>query len=254
MDIAVCLYGLMRSGKWTSKSILNQLEVLKKFAKVTTFMHINVFVDKYSNKWSKEDNYIINERYVLFEPDYFVWDYEDEIDDEIDFKAYHTFPVYLNSSEHPSINNMIKGLFSLRRVTDLMLNHHTKQKFTHVVFMRPDSLWLEDLKQKYFDIPEKVIVSPTFNTNVKFFGLQKDERYAGVERLINDQFAICKPETAKFYGRRLKHLLKYSKTKQVNPEIFLYDLLKENGYTITYQWICFNLVRASGEIIKQCKK
>lgn len=246
MNIAVCFWGLVRSGKWTHENIKKQLDILRTFANVTVFMHTYKIFSKYSNQWGNEKNIKLdNDEYKLFNPDHFIFDDQDEIKKTIDFEKYHSQPD-LHGTNYETVNNIVLALYSQKRVTDLMLRHHKTKNYTHVVYMRPDVLWETDLKEKYFDLDDKTVVSPHFSSK-HHTSTRKFEQY------LNDRFAICKPNVAEVYGRRYKFLLSYSKQNEVQSEIFCYDVLKAHNIDIVFRWVCFNRVRANGNISKDCK-
>jgi hypothetical protein len=245
MDIAVCFWGLVRSGKWTHKSIKEQLDIMRTFGKVTVFMHTYKVTGKYSNQHANEKNITLdNDEYKLFDPDHFIFDDQDEITRQLNFEEYRTFPD-LYKTDYQTIDNLIKSLYSQRRVTDLMLRHHKTKKYTHVVYMRPDVKWILPLKLSQFKIEEDMIVSPQFHS--------KHGEGNDFSEKINDRFAICTPTVATIYGRRLKFLLAYSKQKQIQSETFLYDVMVAHNIDIVFKWICFNRVRADGRVLQDCK-
>jgi len=245
MDIAICFWGLIRSGKWTHKNIQEQIDIMKTFGNVTIFMHTYKVYSKYSNKQGKEKNIMLdNDEYKLFNPDHFIWDNQDEIRKDLNLSEYHSQPDSHNTN-YETTDNIVVAMYSLKRVTDLMVRH-SKNKFTHVVFMRPDVLWEKPLKLSYFEVTNDTINTPQFHsihhTDQKPFGIY-----------VNDRFAICTPEVAKIYGRRFKYLLEYSRENILQSEIFLHDVLKSHGITIKQKWFCFNRVRANGNVLDDCK-
>lgn len=243
MKIAVCFWGLTRSLKYTIKSINEQLDAMRKFGDVTTFMHTYKLFRPYSNLWGKEKDIMLDpNEYKLLDPDHFVWDDQDEVSKSIDFKAYHTFPDNIYKTNYQTINNFILAMYSLKRVTELMLRHNKTKHYDYVVFMRPDVIFDSLPKLTHFQAAtDNTIVSPQFG-----------KWHAGGHK-INDRYAICTPYVAKIYGRRLVYLLDYSRKKEIYTEVFLYDLMRAHNIKIIFKWICFNRVRANGEISNDCK-
>ena len=242
MRIAVCFWGLTRSLKYTIRSVHEQLDHLRTFGDVVTFMHTYKILRPYTNDWAFERNVFLDpDEYKLLGPDHFIWDDQDEVAKGIDFKAYRTHKDNYNTN-YQTIDNLILAMYSLHRVTDLMLRHNSKKEFDYIVFMRPDVLFDTKPAWKYFEkATENTIVAP-------YFGSYFEERHK-----INDRYAICKPNVAKIYGRRLKFLLPYSKTRDIISEIFLYDVMVEHDIDIILRWICFNRVRTDGRILPDCK-
>ncbi len=242
MNIAVCFWGLTRSLKYTHENIKKVLDGLAEFGDVTTFMHTYKIFREYSNQWGKEEAITLDpNEYKILDPDHFIWDDQDEIAKGVDFKKYHTFPDEYKT-DYQTINNFVIAMYSLKRVTELMLRHNKTKKYTHVIFMRPDVIFDSPIKKSFLEaVNDTNIVTPQFG---KF--------HAG-KNMINDRFAICTPHVASIYGLRLKVLLEYSKVKRILTEEFLYDVMKLNNIKIIWKWICFNRVRADGRISNDCK-
>lgn len=243
MKIAVCFWGLTRSLKYTIDSIHQQLDAMRKFGEVTTFMHTYKLFRPYSNIHGKEKNITLDpDEYKLLGPDHFIWDDQDEIASKIDFKEYHSHPDYYKTN-YETINNFIISMYSLKRVTDLMLRHHKKHKYDYVVFMRPDVEFSTVPKLTHFEAAkDDTVVTPQFGR----FSTEEGVR-------INDRYAICTPEVAKLYGRRFLYILEYSKKKMLHSETFLQDVMTHHDIKVIYKWICFNRVRADGKVLKDCK-
>lgn len=249
MKIAICFWGLTRSLKYTIKNIEQVLDRLRIFGDITTFMHTYTLDRPYVNYHGLENNILLDkDEYKLLNPDYFVFDKQEQIEIQLNLKDYHSMPdPYKTSINYQTVDNFVLAMYSLKRVTDLMLRHNKIKQFDYVVFMRPDVKWEnpEQLKKKYFDrIEENMIQVPYF---------QRPRHAKEGCTWVNDRFAICNVDVAKVYGRRFNHMMAYSKVKPLHSETFLWDVLTKYGIKIIEINICFNRVRATGQILKDCK-
>jgi hypothetical protein len=243
MHIAVCVWGLTRSVRVTHTNLRAVLDHLRSFATVTVCMHTYRLNRLYSNQWGKEVGIRLDpNEYKLLDPDHFIWDDQDDVARTIPFEAYHTFPDTIYKTNYETIDNFILAMWSLQRVTDLMLRHASSKGFTHVVFMRPDVVFDTPIKERYFSlVDDTTIVTPQFG------------RVCGSELAVNDRFAICTPAVARIYGRRFRWILPYSTHTPLCSESFLQWVLQTHGIRVLRRWICFNRVRADGRISDDCR-
>lgn len=231
MKIALLFWGLTRSLKLTidnlNKYILNNLKENNIEYKI--YLHTYYFEDK-------ENKYDFNE-YKLLNPDYFVLDDQDKVKQNINIEKYYNLNFKYSNKV---IHNLICGLYSQKRVTELLLDtiKNKKETFDYIWFIRPDVLFNKPLPIRWLHwINENRFLVPRF---AKFRG-------------INDRMAIMKLNLAEKYGKRfdkLKEFSEYSKKHnfKLSSEIYL-NLIMIN-YKKKYINYVFKRIRSNGSIHK----
>ena len=240
--VYICFWGLTRSLKYTLDSIKS---VLEKFPKRTVFLHTYELESSYTNVRAKEiDVTLDKDEWKLLNPDYHVIDSQDEISKRLNFSEYRNSGDPWDN-DFKSLDNFILGMYSLKRVTELLFSKVENPR--RVIFMRPDVKFLRSPTESMLNLVDKnSIVVPRFHSWSYSDGRTRPT--GGV----NDRFAICSKNSALIYGTRVNSLLEYSKTKPAHSETFLRDLLDENGITVIKRDICFHRVRATGEELADC--
>lgn len=235
--VAICFWGLCRSSLITHKTIQTNLydQIRKLNFEYKIFLHTNTLGKsvKYSNKWSGDYNVQnFDENWRLHNPDKFEIESE-KIFETFDFNSYKTNQDYYDSG-YREVENIIKALYSLKRVTELVEDDvKTNGKaFDYVVFCRPD---LQIMKPIPF---EDVFKQVNFSTIVT----PKTNQYP-----VNDRFAISTYENGLTYGKRFDKVLEYSKKTIFHPETFLYLWMKKNEINLnpTEQIVSY-IVRTNG--------
>lgn len=139
-----------------------------------------------------------------------------------------------------SLRNLVKQLYSLRRVTELWRNH--KADYRVVLYLRPDVWFFNDLNMT--DLAEALAQSssPSSLISHRFVYVPRFHSWGGV----NDRFAFGPPEVMQLYGSRYDKALNYSKVHPLHPETFLRDLLNARNVSIRPTNILFERVRSNG--------
>jgi hypothetical protein len=135
-----------------------------------------------------------------------------------------------------SIVNYVRQLHSLKRVTKLWLP--ARLKYTYILYLRPDALFLNDL-----DLPsmssgmdENVLVTPGFACN---------------GHLWNDRMAYGRPTVMEAYGLRGDRLVEYLSVdshRRPHAETFLQDYMTARNVTNLHSRTLFQRMRANGRV------
>ena len=234
IKVAICFWGICRSTDRTIHSIQNHIFNQLKSAGIEyhVFMHTYALNRVYTNIRSNEHNVRLNnDLWRLLNPDYFIIDDQDQIDQKLQLLKYRTHGCPWNSVHYQTLNNHVRALYSLHKVTGLV--ETTGIKYDIVIFCRPDLLFITPIMSSYFTIDDHTIL------------LSNIGKYP-----INDGFAICNLRTALIYGHRYLRALDYSKRKPLHAETFLDYTLKMHGIKIKEINILFYKIRANGNIQK----
>jgi hypothetical protein len=240
--VYICFWGLTRSLKYTLDSIT---EVLNRFPNRTVFLHTYELDELYSNPQGKEYNIQLNkDEWKLLNPDYHIVDNQREVLSRLNVEQYRSSGDPWNS-DFKVLDNFILGMYSLKRVTELMMEN--SKGYKRVIFMRPDVKFIKGPTNSMVETAERnTIVVPKFHSWSYTNGITKP--YGGV----NDRFAICSYSAAKIYGLRFNSLLEYSKHYPPHSETFLRDYLSAKGISVNKSDICFHRIRATGQELDDC--
>lgn len=236
MKIAICFWGLNRSLNYTINSIkTNILDVLKtNNIEYDIYIHTYDINRLYKNIRAGEDICKIdNSNLYLLDPDYILIDDQDKIDNILNLKDYRKYGCPWNSDNYETLNNLIRSLYSLNKVTEKLffeINNNNKN-YDLVIYSRPDVLYIDKFDINYLNIE---------NNTIKLVDYAKYP--------VNDRFSICSLDVAKIYGSRFKEALNYSNNKPLHSETFLYDILTKNNIKIEEIHFIFYRVRANGKI------
>jgi hypothetical protein len=233
MKIAICFWGLCRSTNYVIDSIKKHLfDKLKEFEyEYDVYLHTHSIQRNYTNQWSKERNIKLNnDLWQLLEPKKHIIEDQDEVDRRLELSKYRRHGCPWRSPDFETLNNSIRALYSLKQVTELMLE--SGEEYDYVIFSRPDVFYLRPLMKEYFTLGRERIHLPHF---AKF--------------PINDRFAICKMDVARIYGLRFNEAFPYSLYKPLHSESYLSYILKKNDIVIYEIPIVFFRVRADGRMV-----
>jgi hypothetical protein len=237
--VAIIFYGLSRTLSKTVESIKKKiLDPLKNNnIDYDIFIHTYKINGSYHNEWSKESVDIYKNENIeeLINPDYFIYDNQEDIVNMINFDEYYTklgtwhglsgntdFIKYL-------IRNMCLALYSKKRIIEVFEKH--KNVYDYCIISRPDLEFKNELDVKWFDeLKNNNIIIPS------------NDWWHGV----NDRFCIGRPEIILFYGKLFDYLKKYSSRKSICSEEYLLDMLNYAKINIIKKNIEYSTIRIVG--------
>lgn len=236
MKVALLFYGLARSLKYTITQIrYNIFDVLNKNGiEFDIYFHTYFFNKEYTNNRANEINIRVdNQEYKLLSPNYFSYDYDDEIRNTLRLEQYHTHrDIWI--TEYKTFDNFILAFYSKMKVYELMKN--TNIYYDYVIYLRPDVLYLNTIPIHLFSLcNNNSVLIPNFEL---YFNM-------------NDRFAIMNYNVVDKYGTIFKYMKEDSKIMSLHSEKYLYDTLKKK-YELTiiyFNNFYFNRVRANGIMI-----
>lgn len=236
MKVALCFWGITRSLQYTLPSIQEHIfkALEKENISYEIFMHVFKLSHINRSRNTSEKQIKLNfEDYKLLEPDHFIFDEQEKIEQEINLEKYQTQPDPWDNN-YQSLKNFVLSMFSKKKVARLV--EMQNKNFDCIVFLRPDVKYLNDLPVDILkSIKEGECAMPRF-------GITMSEGLG-----VNDRFAICKPNTAKIIGSRFDSLLEYSKKKPCHSESFLANVIKLNSIkTVFFNNFLFQRIRANG--------
>lgn len=236
MKVAICFWGLNRSLNYTFNSIKNNIFNILKNNNIQYDIYIHTYeINRtYQNiRAGEEPSKINNSNLFLLNADHILIDDQDKIDELLNLKDYRKYGCPWNSYNYETLNNLIRGLYSLNKVTEKLFFEieNNNKNYDLVIYSRPDVLYIDKFDVNYLNIENNII---------------KLVDYAKYP--VNDRFAICRLDVAKIYGTRYKEALKYSNEKPLHSETFLYDILIKNNIKIEEIHFVFYRVRVNGKI------
>lgn len=234
MKIALLFFGLCRSTNYTINSLrAHVFDALKSTdIEYDTYVHTYSLHRPYTNTHAKEIAQVLNnDLYELLKPHYVIIEDQDVVDTGLNLPAYRTHGCPWKSSDFQTLNNHVRSLYSMKRVTEMMLTSGVS--YDYAVFIRPDVLFKTSLTKNLFALGPRDIIIPDH------------AKYP-----INDRFAICTIAVAEIYGLRFDHALDYSKRAKLHSETYLKHTLVKHGLRIIEKKINFYRVRCNGQIAK----
>lgn len=231
--VAILFFGLTRTLSSTVESIqCNLLNVLSELnMDYDVFVHTYKINGKYENNWSNEfvKDYVNEDVEQLLNPKYFIFDNQDEIIEKINFDEYYTcLGDWTGMSEDMTkylIRNLVLALYSKKRITELLEIY--QEKYEYVIFIRPDTLFLDKVCLDFNNLTDHNIIIPQAEWN----------------RGCNDRFAICTISVALYYGFMADYLLEYSKHTSIISEKYLFDMLTQQKIDIIPENINYKTLR-----------
>jgi hypothetical protein len=169
----------------------------------------------YTHSRNSESGIVKKDLCYLLDAKHLVMEDQNVLDATLDLESYRTLGdpwknlVSMDgkgqvSKNFDSLNNHIRALYSLNRVTEMAL----QKQYTAIIFSRPDVKFISPLNLKWLSVKEDAILLPDFH-----------------EFPINDRFAIASPKIAAIYGLRYAGAREYSLTKPLHSESYLHDCL-----------------------------
>jgi len=194
--------------------------------KYQVYVHALTLDTLYTNSRNDESGFVNKNLCYLFEPAKIVAEDQNEVDFKLNLESYRTHgdPWGNSKSENfDSLNNHIRALYSLSRVTQLAL----QESHTALIFARPDVKFLSSFDVNWLSLKENDIRLPDFH---EYFG-------------VNDRFAVATPQTAAIYGLRFEDAKEYSLVNPLLSEAFLEYCLKKGNCNILKMRYRFRRIR-----------
>jgi hypothetical protein len=244
--VAICFFGLMRSLHYTKQSLhAHVFDILSQHG-IDYDVYLHTYnLNSISNFRSKEFNVSLNKNeWKLLYPS------KHAIDDNDVIERIVVTPLLPQLLDHgdpwkepppfASLRNLIKQLYSLKKVTELWKNRAADYQL--VLYLRPDVWFFNDLNMT--DLTEALTQSssPSPMSSRRFLYVPRFHSWGGV----NDRFAFGPPEVMRLYGSRYDKALNYSKVHPLHPETFLRDLLNARNVSTRPTNILFERVRSNG--------
>ncbi len=240
MRVAICMWGLARSTRYTYESFeSNILSPLRKAgAHVDLFVHALVKRTPYTNAGSHESGLDLSacqRDLQMYPATCMLVEDQDMVDARLNFEQYFVRPPEsrLNWTRETEVNH-IRALYSLQQVTLLIEKVHSTLPYDAVVFARPDVLFLKPIIPVWIHAvarSPKLMLTPSFN-----------------QTPINDKFAICRPEHALTIGKRLTSLKEYiDQGKPFQSEFFLLHIILQCKIHVNLVPFPFRRIRADGK-------
>jgi hypothetical protein len=246
--VAICFFGLMRSLHYTKQSLhAHVFDILDQHG-IAYDIYLHTYnMNSLSNARSREYNVSLNKNeWKLLYPSKHVIDDNDEIEWTV---VNPLLPQLLDHGDpwkerlpYPSLRNLIKQLYSLKRVTELWRNRTADYQI--VLYLRPDVWFFNDLNMTDLTnaLTQSSFPSSSSLNSRRFIYVPRFHSWGGV----NDRFAFGPPEVMRLYGSRYDKALNYSKAHPLHPETFLRDLLGARNVSTRHTDILFERVRSNG--------
>ena len=232
MKVALCLWGLTRSLKFTIDSIREY--ILKPLddnnIEYTIFMHTFSMSSKYYNPRAGEENIKLDfDEHHLLSPDFFKIDDQDAIKEQIQIKKYRTLPDPWNTN-YICLDNFICAMYSKKQLGIMVKESNIN--FDYIVYLRPDVRYITPIDQRYFHVTHKnTICTPNFHLFPN----------------LNDRLAIITHCNLKTYSEMFDEMYEYSRLYPLHSERFQYNIITRRfRWKVQYIPIHFNRVRADG--------
>lgn len=233
MRIAVCFFGITRNfSRHTLDSIERNLfaQIARHDPQFRRLAHFNRLT-AVSNWRTGESNVLVDPEECRFlNCDVVEQTDQEEVDQKIDFDFIKQFGDNWRDN-YGSLKNLLRQLYSLNAVTDLLLRE--KNGFDFIVFSRADLL---------FEMPVEIPRVRPRTLYTAWF-----DRYHG----LNDRFAIGDLETMVAYGRRQSMIRQYclETGRPLSAEHYLlWYTRKQRFQTHQLKSISFSRVRSNGAV------
>ncbi len=243
MRIALAFFGVTRNVlDVTVESINENILLPLKQSGYECDIYLHTYKIK-GTDWSKLGNEKVElnpDEYKILNPDYFLFDERDEVLDKLEAEQYASGNGF---KERNKRNNNILKLFSIQRVTDMILKE--SNGYDYIFYLRPDVKYIDKFNPSWLNELEKnplSFLSPNFHL------------WEG----INDRMFVAKYPLSLIYGSFLNKLKDYCDQKRkLNQKFYLcedliFDKSIEIGATPILIPFRFCRVRANKKIEAEC--
>jgi hypothetical protein len=236
VKVALCFFGLTRSLKMTMASIKQYIfEPLKSGGiKYDIYLHTYSLKDNYTNTRAGETNIILDKNeYKLLNPDHSLIEDKDIISKKLKLEEYRRngnpwgHEKKDSVDNYTTLDNFILSLWSIKQLTEMVLKNN--DKYTHMIFCRPDVIYMIPLDIKWFHFNSDTVYMP----NISLYPI------------VNDRFLLGPIDQVIKVGQRFDDALAYSKRHRIHSETFLHSYLKKNKIKFDYIYFYFIRLRAN---------
>ncbi len=246
MHIAICVFGLLRSARYTIGSFQRRIikPIINAAFTYDVLLHTYYFNGTLHFPRNNEfiDSNLVNfSDWELYSPSYIFIEDQDEFDKTINISEYSRHGDYW-SNDYVSLKNHIRALHSLQHLANIVESrntlyskHHHDIKYDYIIYLRPDVYFTNDLPVQLINLYPDQMLLPDFHRSCK-----------GNE--YNDRFAMGTTTNALIYGNRINYLLNYSNHKTVQSESYLFDYLQTFNISVLEIPFRFQRIRFSGLI------
>ena len=231
---AILFFGLTRTLGKTIDSLKTNLfaPLDEHLIHYDIFIHTYKIFGRYNNMWTGENTNNYNNENIeqLLNPNYFIFDDQQTIIDNINFDEYYTklgnWTGMTCEMTKYLIKNMCLALYSKKQIT-LLFDKHIND-YDYAIIIRPDTQLHTKININDFnELNDNNIIIPIQDW---FYG-------------CNDRICIGKPNVVSYYGKLFDELKIYSETASIISEKFLMDKLNANSITIIPKQIDYTTLR-----------
>lgn len=242
MRIAICVWGLLRSLRFTIDSFQQHiLSALDRY-EVEYDIYVHTYnISVYQSTRNHEKSVSLNvSEWQLLQPNYVFIEDQGEFDMRINYQLFETQGDPWHN-DFSSFKNHMRALNSLYHLTQVVEKMHAIQPYDGVVFLRPDVRFLTDLPvQVLHNLPimkEYDLFLPDFHRSCR-----------GQE--YNDRMAIGTVAAALTYGKKFETAFEYSLRHKLHAEKITYYQLTRSPQTLRVAEVPFRFqrIRSSGEV------
>ena len=239
VKVALCFFGLTRSLTMTMASIKQYVfDPLKNNGvQYDIYLHTYKLKDNYTNIRAGETNIILdNNEYKLLKPNKFLIEDKDLISKKLKLEDYRTngnpwgHEKKDKVDNYTTLDNCILSLWSIKQLAAMVSKN--KDEYTHMIFCRPDVLYMVPLDIRWFHFKSDRIYMPNI----------------GLYTIVNDRFSLGPVDQMLKVGNRFDDALEYSKKHKLHSETFLHSYLKKNK--IKFDYINFYFIRLRANKMK----
>lgn len=236
MHIAICLWGIVRSLRYTINSLKQHCldPITNGGHTYEIYMHTYRFSGTYTGVRSREIGVQLNfSEWNLISPDHVYVEDQDLFDQHVNYTQYETLGDPWNNN-FTSMKNHIRALNSLHHLASWVEKESQYKDIDGVVYLRPDATYLNELPYYLLEHFPRTLFLPDFHRSCQ-----------GGE--YNDRMAMGDLKSAVTYGKRFEHALDYAQRKPLHSESYTYDYLNERNVSVREIPFRFKRMRANGE-------
>mmetsp|Transcript_14321 Transcript_14321/g.32159 ORF Transcript_14321/g.32159 Transcript_14321/m.32159 type:complete len:310 (+) Transcript_14321:193-1122(+) len=235
MHIAICVWGIMRSLRYTIHSLHHFMltPIQRSGNTYEIFMHTYNFTGIYESARNFEPASQLNfSDWKILKPDHILVEDQDEYDKYANYEQYMDMGDPWHN-DYVSFRNHLRALHALQQLAIALEEASHQRQFDGVIYVRADVLLLNPVPFFLLKRPQTMFL-PDFHRSCK-----------GGE--YNDRMALGDMDSALVYGRRIEHALEYSRRNPLHAEKFIYGHLTASNVTVLEVPLRFRRVRSSGD-------
>lgn len=218
MRVAICIWGLLRSLRYTIDSF--EEHILTAFHRYNVsydiYVHTYNISGSYQNTRNHEKSVTLNiSEWQLLRPNYIYIENQDELDSRLNYSLFESSGDPWHN-DFASFKNHMRALNSLYHLTQVVESAHIQRPYDAVVFLRPDVRFLTDL-------PLQLLFHASTMQETDLFVPDFHRSCQGNE--FNDRMALGKVEAVLTYGKKFETAYEFSLHHKLHAEKFTYHQL-----------------------------